>query len=65
MKGGGEMTTGYKLKFETVRVNSSKKAKKIVSLLREQGRHSFYEPYVTDVMVADYLVFYWTKKGVI
>lgn len=59
------MTTGYKMKFLTVRVNSPKKAKEIIKRLRKEGRQSFFEPFVTDRMEADYLVFYWTKKGVI
>lgn len=55
------MITGYKLCYETVRVNSRHKAKKIVQKLREQGRHTFFDTLNKN----NYMVYYWTKRGVI
>lgn len=59
------MTTGYKMKFKTVRVNTKKKADSITKALRAQGRQVFYEDFWDYSPKAEYLVYYWTRKGVI
>ena len=59
------MITGYEPKFKTVRVNSKKKADLIVKSLREQNRHTFYDVFYGFHNKRDYLVYYWTKRGVI
>lgn len=59
------MTTGYKLNFTTIRVNSRRKADRIISTLRQAGRHAYFEPFVTGCYKTDYVIFYWTVKGVI
>ena len=64
-EGGEKMTTGYKLGFQTVRVNTHGKAKKIINALRKAGRHACLEPFTVGVCKTDYIVFYWTRRGVI
>ena len=59
------MTTGYKLNFQTVRVNTHGKAKQIIDGLRQAGRHAYFEPFTVGVCKTDYIIFYWTVKGVI
>lgn len=59
------MTTGYKLRFETVRVNTHSKAKQIINGLRKAGRHAYFEPFTVGVCKTDYIIFYWTRRGVI
>lgn len=59
------MTTGYKLNFQTVRVNTHNKAKQIINGLRKAGRHAYIEPFTDYSLKTDYMVFYWTIKGVI
>ena len=59
------MITGYKLKPESMRVNSRIKANKIIQDLRWQGRHAFYEPVAAGPVRKHYCIFYWPIKGVI
>ena len=59
------MTTGYKMKFKTIRVNSRKKAEAIIKALRNQGRHGFYDEFWDYGPGVEYHVHYWTRKGVI
>lgn len=59
------MTTGYKLNFATVKVNSRKKADRIIKALRQAGRHAYFEPFTDYSLKTDYIVFYWTVKGVL
>ena len=59
------MTTGYKLNFTTIRVNSRRKADRIIKGLRQAGRHAYFEPFTDYSLKTDYMVFYWTVKGVI
>ena len=65
MRRNGEMVTGYKLNFEKVRVNTIRKADRIISTLRKQGRHAYFEPLTVSIMKEDYIVFYWPVRGVI